>query len=237
MSKFLMPDGKREIEKNEFLQFYSDAYYLRNNKAVEDTILKIFDININDYNEEHIKKILAWKTGAILQQDFHDDTIKYKKEFEREQNKIKIYGKIINLSEVLELLKEAIDKEEKKKDDIERLKAFMHSFYNNHRVLISGLGPVYALTLRFFASRGNEPIYDSFARQALWSITEHKSKLPRNPSYENIVDIYDDYLEMIRTEFRVEYDNRKNNRDNWRKVDQALWMYGHCFHVREFAKR
>ena len=33
-------------------------------------------------------------------------------------------------------------------------------------------------------------------------------------------------------QFEKEYENRHEDLAKWRMVDQALWSYGHCFHVR-----
>ena len=228
-----MPDGNKEIEKEEFIQYYSNAYYIKNNVHIEDIILSIFNDNIDKYNEEYIKRILGWKTGSILQNEYSD--IKYKKGFEKEKNKISIYKKIINLSDVLELLKVAIEKENKEKDGDKKFSVFLSSFYSEGKISIKGIGPVYALTLRFFATKGCEPIFDSFAQQALWSITEKRNINNVSPTYDNIVEIYKEYTELIKSEFYNEYENRYNNPNAWRKVDQALWTYGHCYHVMKYV--
>lgn len=224
MLVYYMPDGVTEISKEKFLQFYSDLYYWRNSKYVEDEILKIFECKT--LSEQNIIDILAWKSGKINHSlsTLNNKIEYYDNYWNKEKNEVNIYGKAINVSSVKYLF-DTIE------DDM--VCSYVDAFKDGK----SGIGPVYALTLRFFATGGKEPIYDSFSRKALWSIRKEIEGPRSDPSFNNIVKIYNVFLKMIKEEFENEYSNRECRPDIWRRVDQALWTYGHCFHVQQFIEK
>ncbi|MGI6217774.1 MAG: hypothetical protein ACOYIK_09210, partial [Coriobacteriales bacterium] len=99
----------------------------------------------------------------------------------------------------------------------------------------SGIGLVYLLTLVFFLSGGDHPIYDRFAKRALDSIVfglhpryVAESKLPdidwnstsKKKAIEATSLIIKGYEQLLT---RVFDDAWKTERD----IDRALWVYGH----------
>ena len=224
MSNYYLPDGQTEINKSEFIQFYSALYYMTVKKSVEDKILGIF--KVDEFSNQNIIDILAWKSGNIDYLKSNKEEIKYKENFigDKEKTKVKIYSNIIEISKVKDILNDMNNDE---------VSTYIVGFKDRETCI----GPVYALTFRFFGTKGKEPIYDSFARKALWSIIGEKDGLAKYPTFNNIEKIYNIYHEMIVSEFSDEYKNRSSNPDEWRKVDQALWTYGHCIHVKEFANK
>jgi len=101
---------------------------------------------------------------------------------------------------------------------------------------ISRMGPVHLITLLSFVSQGELPIYDKQAMKALIAYENgyapgkviYFSDLP-NVSEKSFWSKYQDYINKLETNFGSDY---KTNR----KIDQALWVYGHLF-VRAKSKK
>ena len=83
---------------------------------------------------------------------------------------------------------------------------------------VSGLGTVYLLTLVYFISKGKSPIYDQFAHRALDALEKGlKPKAQEVPKH-------------------TVPEKKSKNAFKWfgshykeRKLDRALWVYGHLF--------
>ena len=98
-------------------------------------------------------------------------------------------------------------------------------------VNVSGLGPVYSITLLFFKSQMYYPIFDKYARVALSAIINNDDlndvqhyHYQTNPTlfWDNYLEYQNQLLEVFGERFR-----------NTRIVDQALWAYGHIFEIVE----
>ena len=217
MAKFLTPDGKTDISKEEFVKLYSDIYYWRNSIFVEE---KIFDLLYkNKLSPRDVFDILAWKTGKINHKKSEQNKkMIYYKGWREDDLKATIYSNEIEINKIYEALEKISD---------QSISSYIEAFSSN----ISGIGPVYALTLRYFISKGSEPIYDKYARMALWSILDKKRGCKSEPTFNNIEKVYKSYKDMIIEVFEEEYNNRNDNPNKWRQVDQALWAYGHCLNV------
>jgi hypothetical protein len=94
-----------------------------------------------------------------------------------------------------------------------------------------GFGPVYALTVLFFASHGRFPIYDRYAHIAAQAI--HEDLPPEaNVSYRQLSKWreYERYMDLLA---RVRNACPKERADSSmfvsRTLDRALWVYGHFF--------
>lgn len=97
----------------------------------------------------------------------------------------------------------------------------------------AGFGSVYLITLLFFISGGEYPIYDQCADKALMAIKNnvmpgekvYYKPLPDRKS-RKFLQIFDgqygEYIKSLKELFTEEY---KFNRD----IDRALWVYGHLF--------
>lgn len=209
--EFYYPDGSKINSKEEFLSFYSKCYYLTNSKYVEDKIEEL--IQKDKLEKDDIFKIMAWKTGKINHKESDQNKkFVYHKSWNSETYKNEVYGKELDIGEIhksLGALKEMSIKEV--------------LAWPTEKGLI-GIGPVYAITLWYFVTKGDYPIFDRFADKAILAICGETVK-ERSVTKE----VYKDYFEKIKGVFFKEYDERKDNPGAWRRVDQALWSYGHLF--------
>ena len=108
------------------------------------------------------------------------------------------------------------------------LREFLTKFKNKEKRKegFKGLGTVYILTLLYFLSNEKFPIYDRFAHKAAKAIVLDKTpkdvyvgSAPDKTDVENILNMYNEYLCLL----KLIFGNKKIDR----KQDQALWVYGH----------
>ena len=87
---------------------------------------------------------------------------------------------------------------------------------------INGIGPTYAITILYFASKGIFPIYDRFADKAITAICKglepYSDFSISTMTNKNCFSLYQSYIEKIKM---LNIYNRE--------LDQALWAYGHLF--------
>lgn len=206
--KFYAPDGTI-ISKETFISFYSQVYYYLNRDLNFER--KIENILYSDtLSDKDIIDVLCWKIGATSKN-------------EDAQTLTNQWGTI----EVHELIEKISGKKQKNCDATEMLKQLIG---------FEGIGPVYAITLLYFITKGEYPIYDRFAHIAL-------KQIESGASFDNVIQdislghefhaystkiekIYNDYQEFyincLTEIFGEEY---QTNRD----IDRALWVYGHLF--------
>jgi len=242
--KFYDENGER-IDKVNFIEYYSKRYYLgtdsvksvsnksvfKNSEFIESKIDELLKDGIK--NENDIVHILAWKTGKILHKDSEQN-----KKFEyysswsinevSKDYQIKIYNRNVDVKTFAEyIVKNITSLEFESKSNPQEV---LNKLKNEAP---SGIGTVYLITLLYFISKGEYPIYDKFATMAINAICNDKkpynnisySELPdRNSTkFKNVITICNkDYVNKLRKVFGEEY---KNNRD----IDRALWVYGHLF--------
>lgn len=215
MAKFFYPN-KKEFSKKEFIEFYSKCYYMDVNVSVENKITELLEKGKDNLTEEDIFIILAWKMGKIEQKKSYTN---YDFDYYSDWNKQKLegttYGKSLDFSKIKECLSE-IEGEELEE-------------YIEHLRDIPGLGNVYILTLRYFATNGKYPIYDRYAYKALKALQENAEIFePVNApnmsgaSINSAKKYYNEYQKMLNDIFSTE-----EILD--RRIDQALWKYGHLF--------
>lgn len=209
--KFFDPCGN-ELTREEFIDFYSKCYYMFNNKDVEDTIEKL--LRKDELSAEDIFMILAWKIGKISHEKSTKDNLAFHKGWNKEKLETNVYGRNLNIEGICKKLRELNNA---------TLDCYLDAFNG-----FVGLGPVYIITLRFFVTKGQEPIYDRFAYRALHAIedgTSPKTIKEKELTFKNAVKQYGDYCDLLKKVFS----------DNWNKrsVDKALWAYGHMLYVCE----
>ena len=78
---------------------------------------------------------------------------------------------------------------------------------------VTGIGPVYLITLLYFISKGQYPIYDKFAHISLKMIEE------KDCQFNSLIK--DNYVTRLRNIFGKAYNDSN--------VDRALWVYSHLF--------
>lgn len=213
---FYYPNGEIIKDKETFIDFYSKYYYMNNSIFVENEIEKLLSKGKNNISEKDIFRILAWKIGKINhKKSTSEQKIIYCKGWNEKRLTAKIYEKPLD-SQYFSCIKKSILGIEG-----EQLKDYIGKLGN-----INYLGPVYIITLRYFATKGKYPIYDRFAYKAVQAILDNTIKVgktikEKNVSFKKIDDIYNDYLKTLKSIFLEQY--------NERRVDKALWSYGHLF--------
>lgn len=205
--KFFDPKGG-EIDKDEFVKIYSLTYFWspqNRNNLLEDKIERILkrrQTSKDELTEEEISDILCWKTGG-----------------QRQGNNVETarFQKSISISEV----KKCIDQH--KDNDAELL---------TNLISIDDVGYVYALTMLYFLSGGEYPIFDRYAHVAITAITDNigfcepikYNDLTTSTNGDYVLRKYDsEYRQKIYSVFSKE-------ETLGRDVDRALWAYGHLFY-------
>lgn len=240
--------------KNEFIQLYSDSYYMDKGsvgqiapnasgtrKFIEN---RIDDILTNGVSRKlDVIHILAWKMSKFVQSESKEKFV-YAEDWKALQDLceddiaeelcVERYGNSFEIGKIAVSLMNALPKLDQAAQDswrvlLKELNSTLGSFY--------GLGPVYLITLMYFISRGNYPIYDQFAMMALRAI--EAGKMPgSNVEYkglQSVVDLIDNddpifgyqhYIDLLNLFFK---DELLKNGKPCRDVDRALWVYGHYF--------
>ena len=209
--KFYKPDGT-SIDKVEFIEYYSDFYYYFVSYEYEKMILELLGKK-EVLDSDDVKQIILWKTGAIEDAGVIKTRYPIKT---LELNKIKM---------------EKID------DNNEQARQFLKRISE-----IAGLGSTYMITLLFFASNGKFPIYDKFAHMALCAIKEGVIPHENIKTYKILPDksggywnAYEEYRKLLK-EVADGYEYKGFSDDN-RKLDRALWVYGHMFKEKVIERR
>lgn len=208
MGTFFSPHG-RNLSKDEFISLYSEIYfYMNRNLTLETEMEKILDDDC--LTCDNIFKILRWKINPV-NVDANKRTITTR------------YNKIIKTENVEKML-------EGKKQQVNERKNAENLF--KELIGIDGIGPVYAITLLHFVSRGEWPIYDKFAHLALLAIETEKdypfiikdSDLEKKfrSGTKKTFDDYVEYKSLLHKYFGDKYKEDRN-------IDRALWTYGHLF--------
>lgn len=230
-----------EIHKEQFINFYGDSYYLdspravkgitQNSSYIENEIEKILNSGIKEKSD--VFKIFAWKIGKIK----HGES-QCKKEFIFSKDwgnafdgSVSIRGNRIDLNPLAEYVVKNICKLEKSASSSPQ--KVLNDLRDNCPKYI---GTVYLITLLFFISKGQYPIYDRFALRALKAVDEgikpgaviRDEELPDKNS-KKFTSVFHDkiipYINLLEKSFGKEYQKK-------RKIDQALWVYGHCFNTK-----
>ncbi len=217
---FYKPDGEL-LTPGEFVDYYEPCYFrcrtpkhvknVKTSSCISETkIERILEDGIKSEND--VKIILAWKTGKIN----HTKTIESNKiQFADnwKTDKIKILYKYISNDAPLEKDPDTVRSELMKITD--------------------GIGPVIAQTFLYFISKGKYPIYDKYAYLALkaWADDTRPGieiKYPE-PTEENFSKRIIEYTDDIVSVFSLESKDLSKTQYKYRRIDRALWVYGHCF--------
>lgn len=197
-----------EISKDEFVSFYSRVYYyLYRDLELEHTIEEI--LVSDNLTAKDIVDILRWKIGAT-KFSYQDNTV-------TNQWYTIAAGKLIEEIQGAKKVKEPV---------CETLRELMK---HDH------IGPVYAITLLYFLSKGTYPIYDKFAHIAIKVIEEElpfKSLVEDKKLEEEFSTGATDAKKIFRR-YQDKYVDRLHKvfgrTYNTRDIDRALWVYGHLF--------
>lgn len=190
---------------------YAEIYRNVTNPVVESIIEKYLEgipidgdkiENLNGY----LKDIMAWKTNQID----HFCTTKEKGIVYKDKKNIS-FQKL----ESIVCDYKANYKDEDYKNLFKRL------------VTVEGIGNVYAITIIFFLSHGEYPIYDKFADVGLYSVMTNNNKevslrLMTDRGIDGAWSYYIEYKDALTSLFG----DRWKGKDG-RFVDKGLWAYGH----------
>ena len=245
--KFFKPDGTEfEFSVETFIADYQDDYYTeeaekrlvsplnRSSKYVEGVIEDILAKGKTNerYDHQDFARILAWKIGYIdhensessfvykedwkdLEERAKDTNGAVKRDFRSKTEDFPI-GKIVSyLVKNQDVLKDLAQKEDPK------------DFFDNLRKQpFFGLGTVYIITLLYFLSGEQYPIYDRYAHKAAKAIIFDKRPIdvyvgdaPSKTSVNDAMKLYSEYRWLLTQIFGSSHINRDQ--------DRALWVYGH----------
>lgn len=224
MCKFYGPKGN-EIEEKEFIQFYSNCYYLSCSDVAEREIEEYLKKDGAIRSPMDVMKILEWKLGRID----HKKSQSNGRTYYTHKDMMKCYetrtrSGDIHAKPICDFISQNFDKltSLSPEEILEKLRI------QN----IQNLGSVYLITLVSFITKGEYPIFDRFAQVAVSAIIsgakpgayiEEKALSDRKSNAKAIINRCDSiYVDSLKYVFGERY---KQNRD----IDRALWVYGHLF--------
>lgn len=233
------------LSVEEFVDYYSSAYsyngsriesirYSQSSPFIEEQVEQILCGHIKEYKD--LARIIAWKIGKIRHKESRISFIYAKDWVGCEERNPMRFGKEMQLKNLCNFILKNIECLEKMA--ITNPQECLNVLRDES---VDGIGTVYLITLLFFLSHGKQPIYDRFAMTALiayeknYKVPKDKKKLSCNEKIvvpmlpgkteDSFSEIYlNEYGEYIKRldSLGVDYKNK-------RKVDQALWVYGHAF--------
>ncbi|HOF12966.1 MAG TPA: hypothetical protein PLZ38_08895 [Spirochaetota bacterium] len=210
---------------NQFIQYYEQYYFLgtpnvgrritnrnKTNHFIEKKIQNILQrgIAIND-----IVFIIAWKIGAI-DHGLSNNRVVYKYNF----NNTLQFKTRFNVIDV-KLIVNYIINNFVTLININNPHTLFQNLFNN-RGLNSNFGLVYCISLIYFFTQGQYPIYDKYVHIAINAFLNNVP--PNNQIGYQQINQWKDYINFINQLTRI-----FGNQNIGRKIDRALWVYGHCF--------
>lgn len=241
---FCRPDGT-SIDKDTFVSLYSDDYFLKEpgmgvvpnlsrcSHYIENEIMAIRDNGIK--SQRDVARLLAWKIGKIRHRESEkSQSFMFASDWKNADllEGVKLYGKPFAIGTIADYIFrncQALENLAK-----EHPQALLNTLNEQG---FERIGTVYLITLLYFLSHRWYPIYDRFAVMALKAIKgcirpKCKEKvgidyipLPEKTSeqFSTVMSVcMTEYMNMLSTIFGDNY------RDD-RRIDQALWVYGHLF--------
>lgn len=218
--RFYYPDGTKIDSVNDFLDFYKNLYFWNNSLFVEEEIIKLYKKERLGY--EDVFKILAWKIGKIKHKESQiNKTFIFHAGWEIKRKtgvyKASAYNKTIDIKDVTEKLLNI-------ESGCEEVSRYLDIYKD-----VAGIGPVYAIALMSFNTKGMMPIYDRFAMAALKRIDD--KIVCKDPTFENMNSLYNEYFEGIKRVFSDYSKDGRISAEELRMIDWALWSYGHVINM------
>ena len=212
------------IDRQEFLELYSNDYFLGREKYICKGIPRSCEwieaditglLTKEDWSDADIIHMLAWKMGRINHKDsiypnyvFTGNGWSDGSKDELAANNRK--GKI-NIKPLVQNIREFRNEYTNNKDNYDNntenlLKRLRGILDVDGKQEITGIGSVYLITILFFASHGYYPIYDQFAMKALEALD--KGSVPGdNIPLRYLPDKNDDAFLKILTPRKPDKDN------------------------------
>ena len=235
-------DGKEKaFDINGFIRDYQYSYYLptvdskpshisyekvsSGSDFVEQRIQSILNNGIRDANDVNL--ILAWKIGGIDHSESESKrTVVFNDGWKNgsEINVAPFFScdrvvfntlcyDIVSIAENYDTSLRDNKTRSALKDIIEKTKE------------VNGFGPAYVLTILYFVTRGQSPIFDRCAYTAVKSIfyEMHPTDIwYENPSCKGFNGIW-----RVKSEYEWLLERVFGQHDIGRDIDRALWVYGH----------
>lgn len=233
-------------ECHNFIDIYQPMYFKDYSKKcivpnikqtyteVEEEIIKILKTGIKE--EKDVFNVLMWKLGKIKGINENKTFIFYD-DVDEENKKAKIYSKQqIDLKDFIRKVTKFCSKNKYEKDSYNYNMAQEFINYTNE-LHCEHMWTIYLITLLYFYSKGDFQIYDKYAMVALTAIENdvlpgeevEYCALP-NDNIEKIItdesSIYREYINKLNC-------FRNNENVDMRELDQALWVYGHWFKIKQ----
>ncbi len=237
-------NGGKECQN--FIDIYQPMYFKEYTKKcivpnikqtytdVEEEIVKILDTGIK--HEDDVFNVLMWKLGKIKGIN-ENKTFIYYDDVDKKNKKAKIYSKEqIDLSELISKVAEFCLNHNYDKESYAFDKA--QNFIDYTRKLdCKNMWTIFLITLLYFYSKGDFQIFDKYAMVALTAIEKEISPgeeveycaLPN----DKIDTIITDECSLYRVYLNKLNKFRNNENVDMRELDQALWVYGHWFKIRQ----
>ncbi|GEM_PF-4443699 len=203
-------------------------------KWVEDEIKDLLDLN-SHWTYDDVKKILAWKIGKICHRQCYDQSVHNRNIIYHQDwngNNTVIYGVSEDLNPFIESLISGLERNNLREIARENPQCCLNML-KQYSEEIERLYSVYLVTLLFFLSGGESPIYDCYAAKALFLYHEQQTgerikyePLPNKYSRDFSVlctdnnSIYKKYINLLNTYYGERW---KEERD----IDRSLWVLGH----------
>lgn len=230
--KYFFPWSDDPITQEQFIDFYNKCYYLNNSSIVETEIEGL--LHADALSKDNVMLILRWKLGRIDHKKSQIDGVVRTKDNDGVFKTFDGRGRLVDATEFCEYVSRELATLRTNPTQ-ETLKSLIKNSPEN-------IGSVSLITVLYFVTQGDLPIYDRFAAVALDAILagkkpgamiEYKSLPQKNEQSfkERLLSssqhsLYQQYIELLCNLFGNCY---KCTRD----IDRALWVYGHLFQIKE----
>lgn len=248
-----MDERKRCVTGKEwetFVDAYEPLYFRSGNRSLcglrrsspfaEGEITRI--LNVGFGSTDDVKKVLAWKVGRINHSK-SEKSIIFTSEW-RDPCPRTYRGRAFGFRAVAD-----------KVMDVEKLGLTDPDciIYKLNEAQAAGVGPVYLLTLLYFLTKGRYPIYDQYAAKAISSLCQgirpaplddrgrpmliggdfrKKVELRKLPTdTRRLLEEGGAYLSFKEKIERVFGSEILADAEGYRRIDRALWVYGHRFRL------
>lgn len=223
-------------------------------KWVEQEIISIQEKDKPDATD--IFKILAWKAGKIDYKKSIDSKIVFVSNwvigscFQMSNQEVVSWNRFLPIANDIAVIWSDYRNNNKKDEAAQNAwESLVELATNTHKNTMKGIGPVILVTLLYFITKAEYPIYDRFAMSSLiaWELDQQGITLPTGtiingcglPPKEKPEELkallkcgkYADYIQLLKSFCLKEY----GKEDIWKKersVDQALYVYGHFYDAR-----
>ncbi len=248
--KYFTIEGKSVIfDKDSFINEYQNCYYLDNGengvpkhthfsrisancKVAENEIERILNDGI--LSKDDVNLLLAWKIGGIdHKKSMQENSVQFISSWGGEDSSSVLVNNGLSqfrcskdlfdkfCSEIVRISKSYQGKYDSdiRNDIIKEIESAIES------ANVLGLGAVYILTLLYFITRGQSPIFDRCAYRAVKAI--YREMKVKDIWYENPSSSEAPYIIRIINDYEWYLSKIFGTKCIDRSVDRALWVYGH----------